>query len=232
MVCAKEICHLVDQKLQNSGKIHKKMKCALDIIVDLEYRVDKPDQIHFYCYKPASNFYNLLPLINEIFRQNLELVNSLLVTNCELPEHYSMLEVKFPNVFRLILMNIRLTKKFFDMESKIEEIEVDYVNDMEMENFPFFKMPKLRKIDFRLSGLHPLVLKKDALIDNRHLTDVRIRSSNIKMLPDNLFRYSTNVQHIDFYNNEIKHVPNTLFTNLTSLQTIKFRSNMIESIDL
>ena len=142
------------------------------------------------------------------------------VTNCGLPQLYSMLQMKFSKVFHLNLVNTNFTKKFFDKETKIEEIVVDYVIDMEMEDLPFQKIPRLRKIDLSWSGSSSFVLKKDALADIPHSTHLTIRSSNIEMLPDTLFKNSTNVQHVDFNHNGIKHVPSAIFKNLNKLQTI------------
>ena len=232
VVCAEDKCHKIPHESQDSVKVHQNLKCDHDINVELEYRnisVDKPYSISFKCENRSSSFHDLLPFFNV---SDLEAVERLDIAKCQLPQQYSMLESKFPKVVRLNLVNIRLTRHFFHKRTRIEEIEVSNVIVMNMDNLPLLKMPKLRKIDLHWCGSPILVLKKDALADIPHLTHVTIMYSKIKMLPDTLFRNSTNIQHIDFSYNAIEHVPNTLFTNLTKLQTIDFSNNIIASIDL
>ena len=175
----------------------------------------------------ASSFYNLLPFLNV---SNFESVKELRVENCKLPELYSMLQVKFTNLRFLELRRTSLTKKFFNNETKLEEISLRHAK-IEMENLSFFRMPELKKIFLSWSG-SSLVLKKDALAYMPQLKIVAIQRCNINLLPETLFTNSTNVQHIDFWYNDITHVPNTLFTNLTKLQTINLNHNKIASIDL
>ena len=232
VVCAEDKCHKIPHESQDSVKVHQKLKCVPDINVELDYcnpSVDDTYSISFECENRASSFHDLLLFFNV---SDLEAVKELRVINCALPEQYSMLEVKLQKMVRLNLEETSLSKTFFDEETEIEEIRIYHGNVMNMENFPFFKMPKLKKIDFLSSGSPALVLKEDALADIPHLTHVTMKSCNIQMLPDTLFRNSSNVQHIDFNSNAIENVPNTLFTNLTNLQTLKFKNNNIASIDL
>ena len=235
VVCAEEKCHLVHHETQDYFEEAQKMiTCDVDIHFNLEYHqkpYNEPYKMDVVCDDPASRFYNLLPFLNV---SNFESVEELWVTNCELPELYSMLQENFPKLRCLDLVEISLPKKFFNIETKLEEISVSEVKEIEIENLSLFRMPELKKI--ALTGiennLFPLVLKKDALADMPHLTHVLVYRCSIKMLPETLFTNSTNIRQIDFFNNDITHIPNTLFTNFTELQTIDIRGNKITSIDL
>ena len=229
MVCAAEKCRLVSNEMAYSLFLYKHVTCDLNIDVYKEYRetfVDEPFIIEFHCRD--SSLYDLLPHLNV---SSYESVEEIIAINCQLPEQYSTLEEKLPKLVRLILEDTFLAETLFDRETKIEKIVANYICDLEVKNFHFFRMPKLKKIDLRWSN-PALVLKNYAFADIPHLTHVTIKSCNVKMLPDTLFRNSTNVQHIDFSNNGIENVPNTLFTNLTNLQIIDFSNNKIASIDL
>ena len=232
VVCAEEKCRLVSNLYDYLDFTRKQFQCDQKREVNLDYHEtidDEPYSISFRCGYPASSMYDLLPFFNV---SDLEPVEELIVSYCQLPKLYSTLEEKFPNVFRLILEHTRSLENFFDKETNIEEIKVNGENVMKMENFPFLKMPKLRKIDLHWCGSPILVLKNDEFADIPHLTHVTIWSCRVGILPDTLFRNSTNIQHIDFSYNAIKHVPNTLFTNLSKLQTIGLSNNQITSIDL
>ena len=219
VVCPSKKCYLFH--------VVKDVKCDHDIEIFLRYRQmsdDKPYSTNVICSNPSSNFYNLIPYLNV---SNLVSVETLNLRICKFQKLYSTLGEMLPKVFHLNLKHTRLSNESFDKKTVKEEIEVKYDED-----FPFLRMPKLKKIDLIQSSVSILVLKNDALSGNPYLTYVRIRSCWVHMLPDTLFGNSTNIQHIDFSYNKIRNVSNSLFTNLTKLQIISFRSNMIESIDL
>ena len=242
VVCAEEKCRVHLLELWDDGQAQKKVRCDHDVDVYFDYLKisdDKPFRIHIYCENLDSSFYNLMPLLNV---SDLESVEELSVLKCGLPELYSLLQIKLPRVFKLKLLDVRLTQKFFDKETKIEEIEVDYGGVIEIKYFSFIRMPKLRKLyvssaaTYRVNGktirMHGVVLKEDELADNPRLTHVIIPRSNIEHLPKTLFGSSTKVQEINFNHNKIKHVSKNLFKKLTKLRVINFRWNQISSIDL
>ena len=242
VIRAEELCRLIHHELETMDHVTKEVKSGRDIKIFLKYRnasVDEPYAIEFSCLKPAEKFYDLLPFLNV---SDLESAENLAIKKCELPELYSMLEAKLPNVLCLRLINTRLAQKFFDEKTKIEEINVNHRSFIEIKYFSFNRMPKLKSIFLSrfssnitngklIQRTNSLVLKKDEFADNPHLTHVKIQYCYIQKLPSTLFGNSTDVQHIDFNNNDISHVPNNFFKKLIKLLSINLEHNNIAHIN-
>ena len=103
VVCAEEKCRRVSNVHDFLDITRKQFQCDQKRDVNLYYHEtidDEPYSISFSCGNPVSSMYDLLPFFNV---SDLEPVKQLIVSYCQLPELYSTLKEKFPNVVRLYL---------------------------------------------------------------------------------------------------------------------------------
>lgn len=85
--------------------------------------------------------------------------------------------------------------------------------------------PNLKQISIINVGLE--IIDGDALENCNTLRYLQAFNNRISKIPEQLFRFTRNIEEIDFYNNQIKHIGITHFQGLKRLKTLILSSNHI-----
>lgn len=176
LVLSEGICKWMLKKKQ----LPQRLKCTNGRDLNISLQIDENNWILVKCsmYETDIGVYDLLPVFNQSF--NSKIIH-LSLQNCPLPDHYSILESKYPSISEF---EIRDTK-FHDYEIKTEffDNKANTTQIVLRRNF-------LRNVHKSFFG------------NLKQLQDINLFAQNFTELPSDMFEQNHNLKYFALKDNQ------------------------------